>query len=161
MEEVLEFSSDEEMPARSTTDVIFTYTDSARTKNTLKASQVDQFVYADSTLSKISGGFTLTFYNRAGEFDGQLTALNAIIYDKNAMMIARDSVVFINDLGEALRTEELIWVQDSAMVYTDKFVTIERESGVIYGKGLRSNENFTNYNIQQPVGELYLNDAKQ
>jgi len=75
-------------------------------------------------------------------------------------MIARDSVVFVNDADETLKTEELIWVQDSAIVYTDKFVTIERSTGVIYGKGLVANENFTNYEIQQTAGEFYLDEEQ-
>ena len=161
MEEVKEFTESIELPARSTQNVVFTYTDSARTKNVLEAAKVEQFVYEDSTFSKISEGFTLTFFDAKGHVDGVLSAPNALIFNRNSRMIARDSVVFKNADDETLKTEELIWIQDSAIVYTDKFVTIERSSGVIYGKGLRSNENFTNYQIQQTAGEFYLEDGEQ
>jgi len=160
MTEVLEYSPHEKLPARSTADVLFTYTDSGRVKNTLLATKVDQFVYEDSTFSRISGGFTLTFFDRTGKVDGKLTAQNALIFNNNSKMLARDSVVFVNDEKETLKTEELIWLQDSAIVFTDKFVTIERSTGVIYGKGLRANENFTNYEIQQTAGEFYLEDEQ-
>lgn len=160
MTEVLEYSPHEKLPARSTADVLFTYTDSGRVKNTLLATKVDQYVYEDSTFSRISGGFTLTFFDRTGKVDGKLTAQNALIFNNNSKMLARDSVVFVNDEKETLKTEELIWLQDSAIVFTDKFVTIERSTGVIYGKGLRANENFTNYEIQQTAGEFYLEDEQ-
>lgn len=160
MDEVMEYSPNEELPARSTSEVLFTYTDSARVKNTLLAKKVDQYVYEDSTFSKISGGFTLTFFDSKGNVDGKLTAQNALIFNNNSKMVARDSVVFVNDARETLKTEELIWLQDSAIVYTDKFVTIERSTGVIYGKGLVANENFTNYEIQQTAGEFYLDDEQ-
>jgi len=161
LEEVMEYSSQDVLPARSTTGVLYTYTDSGKVKNTLKAARVDQFSTEDSTYSVISGGFELKFYNSAGELDGMLTAINAYLYDRNSLMVARDSVVFLNRDNEVLKTEELIWVQDSAIVYTEKFVTIERNSGIIYGKGLRANENFTNYDIKQPQGDFYLENEQE
>lgn len=161
LEEVLEYSEQDVLPARSTSGVLYTYTDSGRVKNTLKAAQVDQFSTEDSTYSVISGGFELKFYNSDGKVDGMLTAINAYLYNRNSLMVARDSVVFVNRDDEVLKTEELIWVQDSAIVYTEKFVTIERKSGIIYGKGLRANENFTNYDIKQPQGDFYLENEQE
>lgn len=161
MDKVLEFSRYETPPVRSTSDVTYTYTDSGRVKNTLHAGKLDQYQTADSTYSKISDGFILTFFDRDGGFDGRLTAKNGFIGNRNRIMIARDSVVFRNREGETLHTEELIWLQDSARVYTDKFVTIERRDAVIYGKGLTSNENFTQYAIKNVSGEMYLNDEAE
>lgn len=158
---MLEYSEQDVLPARSTSGVLYTYTDSGRVKNTLKAAQVDQFSTEDSTYSVISGGFELKFYNSDGKVDGMLTAINAYLYNRNSLMVARDSVVFVNRDDEVLKTEELIWVQDSAIVYTEKFVTIERKSGIIYGKGLRANENFTNYDIKQPQGDFYLENEQE
>lgn len=156
MEKVLKFSRMDAPPIRSTTDVTYTYTDSGRVENILHAGRLDQYQSGDSTYSEISNGFSLTFFDKSGNFDGKLTAKNGYIGDGNNIMIARDSVIFRNKEGETLHTEELIWVQDSAMVYTDKFVTIERADAVIYGKGLTSNQNFTKYAIKNVSGEMYL-----
>lgn len=158
LDKVLKFSQSETPPARSTTDVIYTYTDSGRVKNILEAGRLDQYQNKDSTYSKISDGFSLTFFDKSGHFDGKLTARKGYIGKGNKIMIARDSVIFRNKEGEMLHTEELYWYQDSARVYTDKFVTIERKNDVIYGKGLTSNQNFTNYSIQQVTGEFYIDD---
>lgn len=158
MEEVLAYSEFKEFPDRSTSGVTYLFTDSGKVKNKLEAALVEQFVSTDSSYSLISGGFTLYFYSDRGALDGTLTALNAWISGDNSHMVARDSVVFVNTKQEVLRTEELTWWQDSAKVMTDKFVTIERADAVIYGKGLISNENFTDYEIQQPSGVLYLNE---
>ncbi len=160
MEDVKVYTINERIPIRSTTDVEYTYSDSARIKNVLKAGRVDQFQQADSTYSEISEGFELTFFTREGEFDGRLTARNGYLYDGNAQMIARDSVVFVNKIGEMLNTEELYWNQDSATVSTNKFVTITRKDGVISGKGLLSNQNFSKYEIRQPTGFIYMNETK-
>src|SRR5690554_3913578 len=161
MEKVLEFSNYDSPPVRSTRDVLYTFTDSAKITNTLKAAKIDQYQSPDSSYSKISGGFVLTFFDSHGAFDGQLTAKNGFIKGDQSQMIARDSVVFQNKENETLHTEELIWYQDSAKVYTDKFVTIERKDAIIYGKGLVSNQNFTNYIITEPTGIINISDDKE
>lgn len=161
LEKVLEFSDYDSPPLRSTINAFYTYTDSGIVKNTLKAGQVDQYQTADSSYSRISKGFELTFYDANAEFDGRLTAKNGYISGDNSTMIARDSVIFENRQNETLHTEELYWFQDSAKVYTDKFVTIERTDAVIYGKGLTSNQNFTNYVITDVTGVINIEDEPE
>lgn len=156
IEDVLEYSNLETPPIRTTYEVSYTFTDSGRVANVLNAGKVMRFEVGDSAYSLISEGFELIFFDYQGEIDGRLTAMNGYVRGDNALMIARDSVVFVNRLGEELITEELIWRQDSGKVYSDKFVTIRREDGVIYGKGLVSDENFTDYEINEPTGEIYL-----
>ncbi len=158
IDEVLEFSDSENPPLRTTLKVLYTYTDSGRVQNTLQANRIDQFQTPDSMYSLLSDGFELTFFNDLQQFDGRLTALNGFINERNTLMIARDSVVFTNAVGETLRTEELIWQQDSNRVYTRKFVTIEKADGIIYGKGLISDQNFTNYVIKNPTGVIYMDE---
>jgi len=160
VEEVLEYSSSGPVPTRITLDVTYVFTEAGKVKNQLYTARAEQFQTPDSAYNLLSGGFELTFYNDDQEFDGRLTARNGFIRGDNSLMIARDSVVFVNSIGETLYTEELIWVQDSAVVYTDKFVTIERTDDIIYGKGMVSDENFTNYNIKNVTGIFYLNEEE-
>ncbi len=158
IDEVLEFSDSEHPPLRTTIDAYYTYTDSGHIQNTLLAAKIEQFQTQDSTYSLLSNGFELTFYDKKQKVDGKLTALNGFINGTNSLMIARDSVVFTNAEGETLRTEELIWQQDSGKVFTDKFVTIEKADGVIYGKGLVSDQNFTEYVITDVTGIIYIEE---
>jgi LPS export ABC transporter protein LptC len=161
IEEVLEYSDLENAPSRVTYGVTYTFTDSGKVSNILNAGKVRRFEVEDSTYSLISQGFELIFFDKTGEVDGRLTAINGYVKGDNSLMIARDSVVFVNKLDEELLTEELTWRQDSGKVFTDKFVTIKREDIILYGKGLVSDENFTNYVIKQPSGELYLNEENE
>ena len=161
LEKVLEFSDYDSPPVRSTRNAFYSFTDSGKVKNTLKAGKLDQYQTPDSNYSKISKGFELTFYDANAEFDGRLTAKNGYISGDNSTMIARDSVIFENRQNETLHTEELYWFQDSAKVYTDKFGTIERTDAVIYGKGLTSNQNFTNYVITDVTGVINIEDEPE
>ncbi|MEM9051124.1 MAG: LPS export ABC transporter periplasmic protein LptC [Bacteroidota bacterium] len=160
MEEVLSYSNVDTPPTRTTSNVTYTYTDSGKVSNILKAGKVLRYESNDSTYSLIREGFELTFFDSRGEFDGRLTAMNGYIRGDNALMIARDSVVFVNRLEEELLTEELIWEQDSAIVYTNKFVTINRAETVLYGTGLESDENFTDYIIKNPTGEFFIDEEE-
>lgn len=158
VDKVLEYSEGDLVPARITLGVTYTFTEEGRVKNRLYANRAEQFQTPDSSYNLLKEGFILTFYDDNQKRDGKLTAMNGFISGDNALMIARDSVVFNNRAGETLYTEELIWVQDSAIVYTDKFVTIERANDIIYGKGLVSDETFSNYVIKEPTGIFYLNE---
>lgn len=149
-------------PIRSTFGVNYLYTDSGKFENRLEAAKLEQFELEDSSYTVISGGFTFTFYDGSEEVDSRLTAINGLLLGTNfKMMIARDSVVFTNKENETLRTEELIYYKDSSKVYTDKFVTIEKKDVIIYGKGLVSNESFTDYQITEPTGVLYLDEGAE
>ncbi len=160
VDEVLEYTADDLVPVRITLDVTYVFTEGGKVQNELYTMRAEQYQTADSAYNLLSGGFQLDFYNDEGILDGRLTAKNGFIRGDNSMMIATDSVVFVNNVGEKLHTEELIWVQDSAVVYTDKFVTIEREDDIIYGKGLVSDETFSNYNIKEATGTFYLKEEE-
>lgn len=158
MEEVKIVANTESQAIRATYNAEFIFTDSADIKNKLNSNKLEIFETADSSYTVLSKGFKLTFYENDSSPDGILTARNGFINQDNSVMIARDSVVFVNRDGETLRTEELYWLQDSDKVYTDKFVIIEKKDAIINGKGLISNQNFTNYRIKEPTGIIYMND---
>lgn len=160
VEQVLEYSEGDLVPTRITLGVTYTFTEEGKVKNKLFTNRAEQFQTPDSSYNLLKEGFVLTFYDDDQQEDGKLTAINGFIRGDNSLMIARDSVVFNNSVGETLYTEELIWVQDSAIVYTHKFVTIERENDIIYGKGLVSDETFSNYVIKEPTGIFYLNEEE-
>ena len=158
VEKVMEGSN---LPAQTTTEPIFWYTDSGKVQNKLSADKLDRFV-GDSTYTVFTGHVKLVFYNDTGSVDGTLTSQKGFIYGNHqGIMEARDSVRFKNSAGDILRTERLIWNRDSAKVYTNSQVTIQRKDAVIYGKGLVSDQNFSHYRILHPSGNLYLNKEKQ
>ncbi len=155
----MEYSvSTQAQPVRITINAEYTFTEGGLVKNRLYAGKAEQMQTSDSTYTLLSDGFVLEFYTEAQELDGRLTAKNGFIRGDNSLMVAQDSVVFTNKVGETLYTEELIWEQKRAEVYTNKFVTIERATDIIYGKGLISDENFSSYIIKDPTGTFYLEE---
>ena len=58
--------------------------------------------------------------------------------------------------GEKLETEKLVWDEANKTIYTDAFVKITTADQVIMGKGLKSNQDFTKYQINEITGTINL-----
>ena len=64
----------------------------------------------------------------------------------------------INELGEKLNTEHLIWLQEEERIYSEVFVKITTEDEIIMGDGFESNESFTNFKITHITGTILVED---
>ena len=67
-------------------------------------------------------------------------------------MVARNNVVVINEKGEKLNTEELVWDEEKELIYSNAFVKITTKDEIIMGTGMTANQNFTNYVIKNISG---------
>lgn len=73
-------------------------------------------------------------------------------------MEAKDNVVVINDKGERLNTEHLVWDKKTGKITSDVFVEITTENEVIMGEGLVSNQSFTEYKILKTRGIINIDN---
>lgn len=140
-------------PDRTTTNAEYLYSDSAIVRNRLRAGIVEEYMRKPSR-TELSNGVELIFFTPRGEEGSRLTAQRGTIRSEERLMRVAGNVVFVNAKGETLKTEELHWVQDSAIVRTDKPVTILREDDTIQGQGMRAAEDFSWYEILRPVGSV-------
>jgi LPS export ABC transporter protein LptC len=157
--EVQKMIDSSQFPVKTTYKGEYFYTDSGKVQNRLLSNKLERFA-GDTNYTKLSEGFTLFFYDNQQKVEATLTARNGIMIDSKNYMEAYDSVIFINTRGEKLFTEQLIWMQDSDLVYTQKPVTITSKDGVLHGKGLRSNQNFTKYKIMNTTGTANVEKDK-
>ncbi|QQR87615.1 MAG: LPS export ABC transporter periplasmic protein LptC [Flavobacteriales bacterium] len=138
-------------PDRTSTEVEYFYSDSAIVRNRLRAARVEEYMTKPER-TELSGGIELVFFTASGAEGSKLTAQRGTIRNAERLMRVAGDVVFVNTKGETLRTEELHWVQDSAIIRTDKPVTIERKQDVIHGQGMRAAEDFSRYEITRITG---------
>jgi LPS export ABC transporter protein LptC len=108
----------------------------------------------DKPYLEFSDGIKILFYNDAHQVESTLTAKYATAYENSHAMTARDSVVVINNKGEILNTDELIWDEDKKIIYSNSFVKITTADEIIYGNGMTANENFTDYVIKHITGSI-------
>jgi LPS export ABC transporter protein LptC len=153
--EIKAITDPQQLPVQTSFNAEYRYSVKGKLRNKLHAAQLDQFDGEDPHLDA-SGGFVIVFFDSLQQENARLAAKKGVFLQEQNKLIASDSVVLSNIREEKLETEELIFLQDSDLIFTDQFVTISTQNGVFHGKGLRSNSTLTSFRILQPTGDLYV-----
>lgn len=157
IEEINALTGDRDYPVQTVYDGTFHYTQNGKLSNTLKAGVLERYETEESRV-EVTDGLELIIFDSLGQEEATLTAVEGTFRENENKLIARRNVVLRNTKGESLHTEELIWAQDSDRVYTDKHVKITTEEAVIHGKGLVTDSRFTQREIKEVTGTLYIDD---
>jgi LPS export ABC transporter protein LptC len=147
-------------PVQTSYNASYSFSEKGKLQTRLEATLLEQFdLEGDEDYLLASNGFTMIFFDAGEKQDAQITAINGKYEEKKKLLTAWGSVVLTNKAGEKLETEELIYLQDSARIVTDKEVTITLSGGtVLRGRGLESNDSFTRYRILQPTGDIMVEE---
>jgi len=150
------------LPIQTSYNAEYILSERGKVTNRLFAAKLEQF-QGDDEYVLATGGVTVLFYDTLEQQEAKLTAKEGAHYSKDKRLIARDSVVLLSRKGEMLETEELIFLEDSARIYTDKFVKIVTANGsTLYGNGLVSNDSFTKWQIKKPHdGQIFINEDNE
>lgn len=145
----------EEIAAQIITGGAFQYSEMGEIKNILEAGRLERWEN-DGELWRVSDGFTLYIEGDKENHEAMLRGGRGNYDAKKGHLIAWDDVVLINNKGERLSTEYLVWSNDSDRVHTNRPVTIVTSSGTLHGKGLEADSRFENYRIIDPVGSFEI-----
>ncbi len=140
-------------PDRVTLNAEYGFLDSGIVRNRLQSGRIEDWTM-EPRRTELSEGLELDFLGSDGQRNSVLTARRGVILPEEHRMEVYEDVVFINSRGERLETEQLTWLQDSARVYTEKAVRIQRGSDIIHGQGLDASEDFDRYTIRKVTGML-------
>ena len=141
----------DEGPIESAFNIEIIYSDQSHVRMILHAEQMDRFDN-EKTYLEMPRGLHVVFYDTLMQKTSSMTAKYAISYEDSEIIEARDDVVVINEMGEKLNTEQLIWDQKNEIIYSEKFVKITTEDEVTYGEGFRADERFDQWEITNPRG---------
>lgn len=147
-------------PIESSKNVEFLYSDSAQIRSKLTSPLVDHFM-GKKPYYEMQQGMEVIFYDKYPKEQNRLTANYGIGYDNNnkmTIMEAKGNVIVINEKGDKLNTEHLIWNAITKKIYTNEFVKITTKDEVIWGNGLEANEDFSEYEIKQVKGQIAVKE---
>lgn len=144
-------------PLQVENNATITYTDSAKSKFTLTAPRLETYG-GDDPYQVCPKGMVIDFYDDSMQVTSHISANYGIRHEKSQIMEADNKVVVVNKKGEQLNTEQLFWDANKHRIYTNKYVTIKTSTEILYGTGLTSNEDFTNYKITNISGTVLLNN---
>lgn len=161
LDDIQKVVDDPNAPAEVSQNLELFFTDSGVPQVKLKASLSEKY-YQPKEITYLKNGFRVDFYDALGQVASTLTARTGEIKVKEGRMIARDSVELYNYANdERLRTEELIWNQNDSLIYSEKNVSVSTPDGVLYGKGLKTSQDFSSYTFYQPYGEFKVKKQKE
>ncbi|MGZ3885390.1 MAG: LPS export ABC transporter periplasmic protein LptC [Bacteroidia bacterium] len=147
------------MPNQEGKEVMMLYSDSAKLKVTIKAKKMLAFEKnVSEPFTVMPEGVLVSFYDEEEKLESTLRSNYAIHYERSKRMEAKYDVEVVNKNGEKLNTEHLVWDENTKKITSDVFVKITRAREIIMGKGLESNQDFTNYKIKEVTGTIQLNN---
>ena len=159
IEKVKLFGTHEQSPAESVKNIKILYSDSAEVRAELTAPVMNHFT-SEKPYLEMPVGLKVLFYDKALNVTSRLSADYGIRYESEQKMEARKNVVVINEKGEQLNTEHLIWDERREKLLSDEFVKITRKDEIIYGTGFEANQDFTKYKIFNIKGTIFVNKEK-
>jgi len=157
METVNLVSAKDKTPSVVEENADIMYNDSAKSRFRLKSPRIENYQGVDA-YQLFPKGLNIDFYNDSNEVTNHASANYAIRHEKAKLMEADNNVVVVNKKGDRLTTEQLFWDQNKHTIYTSKFVQIKTADEIIYGDGLQSNEDFSNYKILNIRGTITISN---
>jgi LPS export ABC transporter protein LptC len=129
------------------------YSDSATVRMHMMAPVMKHYVaYIKDPYEELPEGVYIEFFNDSARVKSTLKANYAIRYDQTHYMEARNHVVVVNENGEQLFTEHLIWDESARKIKTNGYVKIVTQKETLEGSGMVANEDFSEWEILNPKG---------
>jgi LPS export ABC transporter protein LptC len=108
-------------------------------------------------LTKIKDSLKVFFFNEKGDVVSTLSALYGEINYNSGELMVKDSVRLYNHKKkQTLETEALFWNQKDSSIYSKSAVIVRSPKGKIFGKGIRTKQDFSNYVLLEPVGSWQI-----
>ena len=80
-------------------------------------------------------------------------------FEREQKWLATGNVVMVNDKGDTLRTEELIFLEKENRIFSDKFVSIKKGEQYIEGLGgFESDTQMTKWTFRKNKGYAYVEE---
>lgn len=153
-------SNEVSLPVETSKEVEIIYSDSAIVRAKL-TSPVLKFYKVQNAYHEMPSGLYVEFYDANKKVESTLQSKYGRKFQNQGIIEVKDSVVVINNKGERLDTEKLIWNEKTKKIYTNSFVRITTATDIMFGEGLEANQNFTNYKIFKYRGSISIKDDKQ
>jgi LPS export ABC transporter protein LptC len=157
LDKVKLYSKGKLSPQESARSIKILYSDSARVQVEITAPVLNRFE-TDNPYIEMPNGIHALFYDDALAVKSKLDADYGVRYEREQRMEARKNVVVVNQKGERLNTEHLIWDEKKEKLLSDDFVKITTKDEIIFGNGFEANQDFSKYKIFNIKGTISLNN---
>ncbi len=145
-----------DLPIEVGSNIYINYTDSGYLKAKVFAPLLERYSSENRMETEMRQGITAYFYDNNGKISSYIKSKYAIRNESQRTLTARKDVFVVNNKGDTLRTEELIWDEKNDRIYSEQFVKITSPDRIILGSGLESNTAFTKFRVLNITGVISL-----
>ena len=131
-------------PIRKGKNVKLIYSEKADVQVKITAPVMEEYV-GKKNYTEMKEGIKAIFYDSLMNISSTLTSKYAIQLPDQHKMEVKNDVEVVNDKGEKLNTEHLIWLQDSGKIYSDEFVKITTKDEILMGDGFEADQDFSKW----------------
>ncbi len=138
------------------------YTDSGLVRIRITAPVMNHYTFnVPEPYTEMPKGVYIEFYNDSSKVKTTLKADYGIRYEKNKRTEVKKNVEVVNVNGEILNTDKLNWDEALRKIYTDVPVSIKTKNDVLRGSGMQANEDFTEWEMKDPVGSKEVSEEEE
>jgi LPS export ABC transporter protein LptC len=156
IDKIQAFHAPENLPVLESLNFETIFTDSGIVRFSLKAPKLLRFENEGKMYHEFPEGMRFVKYNENREIISSIEADYAREYIKDKKWEAKNNVIVTNEKGDSLKTEHLIWEENTEKIYTEEFVKIISETKTITGIGLTSDQDMKNWKLKKPKGTIYV-----
>ncbi len=161
IKKVQEFKAKQDSAIVSAKNIKLHYTINGKLQTIMTAPILNRYVkYEGKTYSEFPEGVHITFFDKFGKESSYIKANYSIYYEDDGIWEAQYDVVAVNEKGERLNTEYLIWKQKEETISSDRYVTMTTTDGIIHGKGFEANQDLSAWEIKQGSGIINVNEEE-
>jgi LPS export ABC transporter protein LptC len=156
MDVISAFEQNDTIPVESGVKVEYFYSEFAILKTKMTALLMNRYEMPEPYI-EFPKGFMIEMYDSAGNISSTISANWARRYEGKQLFEARYDVVVVDKVeNKILNTNYLIWDERQNKIFSDQFVKITTPDKIIFGDGFESDQEFNEYKILQPKGEILL-----
>lgn len=146
------------IPSLEATDFQSNITDSGIVRYYLTTPKMLVFDREKEPYKEFPDGFHIQQFDENKKIISELSANYGKNFEREKKWLATGNVVLVNNKGDTLRTEELIYLEKENRIYSDKFVSIKKgDGGYMDGAGgFESDTQMTKWTFKKTKGFQYI-----
>jgi LPS export ABC transporter protein LptC len=133
------------------------YTDSGKLKMTLISPKMFDFSNRDFPFFEFPNGVNLDFFDENSN-KNNVIADYGLVYNNTNLIDLRGNVVLTTHDNDTLFAEQLFYDQKTEWLFTNQPVRFRTKNELINGNGFDSNINFTNAEVLETTGTIYIDE---
>lgn len=143
-------------PVMSAKNIEVIFSDSGKIQARVTSILLNRYLTPDPCM-EFPLGFKISIFDSALRTETSIMANYGKRKENARIMEARGNVIVRNEIKkQQLNTEKLTWDENRRMIFTDETVKITTLDKVVFGKGLRSNESFSDYTLLHVYGQVMV-----